>query len=157
MEIVDRKIKELIASEYNPRVITEKQFNDLVKSLKKLDILEPAVINMNEKRKNIIISGHQRIKAAGELGFKTYPCLEVDFGVEKEREANIRMNKAGGQWDFDALANFFDVDDLKYYGFEDRELGFSSFGEDDLGNDNDEKGKEDKKVICPECKHEFKP
>ena len=156
MKITEKKISELKPSEYNPRIITEKQFKDLQKSLKKLDVLEPAVVNINPDRLNIIISGHQRIRAASALGLKTYPCLEVDFDIDKEREANIRMNKNGGQWDFDALANNFDPDDLKYFGFEDRELGFSDFGGgEETGEGEGDETKTKEKTVCPKCGHEF--
>ena len=43
MKIIDRNISELIPADYNPRHISDKQFKDLVRSFKNLDILEPAV------------------------------------------------------------------------------------------------------------------
>jgi len=40
------------------------------------------------------------------------PCVEVDLTPEKEKELNVRLNKNTGQWDWDALANHFDVGEL---------------------------------------------
>jgi len=125
--IVFRKISDLKPSEYNPRSLTEKQFADLKKSFENLGTLEPAFINQYPGRENIIISGHQRLKVAESLGMTTYPCLEVSFPPKKEKEANIRMNRNTGSWDFDLLANEFDEADLLEWGFEDSELGL---GED---------------------------
>lgn len=122
MDIINRKISELIPAEYNPRQLTKKQFEDLKKSFNNLGTLEPAVINMNKDRKNIVVSGHQRLKVAVELGMNEYPCLEVDFTEKKEREANIRMNKNTGEWDMDALANNFNVEDLVDWGFDDLDI-----------------------------------
>ena len=119
MKIVNRKIKELIPATYNPRRLSGKQFTELKKSFENLGTLEPAVINVNPERMNIIISGHQRLKVAESLGMIEYPCVEVNFSEKKEREANIRMNKNTGEWDFDILANEFDLDDLKDWGFDD--------------------------------------
>lgn len=123
--IVHRKLSDLKPAEYNPRRLTEKQFEDLKKSFENLGTLEPAVINTYPGRENIIISGHQRLKVAKRLGMKEYPCLEVSFPPEKEREANIRMNRNSGEWDFDLLANEFDVADLIQWGFEKSEFGLA--------------------------------
>lgn len=124
MEIKSRPISELKPAEYNPRQLTEKQFKDLQNSFKNLGTLEPAVININPDRLNVIISGHQRLKVAESLGMTEYPCFEVDFSEAKEREANIRMNRNTGDWDMDLLANNFEVEDLKEWGFDD--LAFES-------------------------------
>jgi hypothetical protein len=121
-KIVQRKVAELVPAEYNPRKISEKQLNDLKKSFKNLGTLEPAVINMKAGRENIIISGHQRIRVATELGMETYPCIEVKFAEAKEREANIRMNKNTGEFDQDLLIEGFEIEALLEWGFEETEL-----------------------------------
>lgn len=122
MKIKERKISELIPADYNPRVLTDKEFEDLRKSFKNLDILEPAVINMRKGRKNIIISGHQRLRVAESLGMLKYPCIEVDFTLKKEKEANIRMNKNTGSFDIKLLGSEFNVSDLVGWGFDNSEL-----------------------------------
>jgi len=137
MIIKQRKISELIPAEYNPRRLSSKQFNDLQKSFKKLGTLEPAVVNMIEERKNVIISGHQRLKVAESLGMAEYPCVEVSFPIEKEKEANIRMNQNTGSWDMDILANCFDNTDLLDFGFSEEELCGLEFGVEDIKNVED--------------------
>jgi ParB-like chromosome segregation protein Spo0J len=89
--------------------------------------VEPIVINTHKGRENTIIGGHQRIKAAEALGWDTFPCVEVDLPLERERELNVRLNKTTGEFDFDKLANFFDADELTEWGFSDEEL----FGDED--------------------------
>lgn len=121
-----RAIAELKPAGYNPRRLTEKQFEDLKKSFQKLGTLEPAVINMHPGRENIIIAGHQRIKVAAALGMTEYPCHEVQFTEKKEREANIRLNRNRGEWDFELLGNEFEINDLVGWGFEPLELGISA-------------------------------
>lgn len=139
MEIVNKKISELKAAEYNPRKISVEQLKHLKKSLEKFDCIEPAVININSDRKNTIIGGHQRIKAAKSLGWKEFPCIEVNFSLEQEREANIRLNKNTGEFDFELLESEFEFDDLIEYGFSEEELNFMQIeeigeveGEDDV-------------------------
>ena len=73
----------------------------------------------------------------------------VDLTYEKERELNIRLNKNTGKFDYDILANLYDADELKDYGFTDAELGMniSFFGDDDSdddGKDDDEPAKRSK-------------
>jgi len=127
MDIKDIQIKELTPAEYNPRYISDDAFEQLKKSLKDFDAVEPIVINSHKGRENTIIGGHQRIKAAEALGWDTFPCVEVDLPLERERELNVRLNKTTGEFDFDKLANFFDADELTEWGFSDEEL----FGDED--------------------------
>jgi DNA modification methylase len=81
-------------------------------------------VNKHKDRKNIIVGGHQRVKVAKDLGFKDVPCVEVSLTLDKERELNIRLNRNTGEWDWDSLANYFDVSDLLEWGFTDDDLQF---------------------------------
>lgn len=138
MKIIQRKISELKPSEYNPRKITDKELEDLKTSIKKFGIQEPAIININPDRKNIIISGHQRIKAAKSMGKKAFPCVELDLDVEKEKELNLRMNRNTGNFDFELLNEFFEKDFLLDVGFEDWEIEFGSeeIGREEISEDS---------------------
>jgi DNA modification methylase len=123
MEIIERKINELIEAEYNPRQITDKQFDQLKDSLKRFGFVDPVLVNMHPDRENIIIGGHMRTKAAKDLGFTEVPCVELNLTYDQEKELNIRLNKNGGSFDMDALANYFDGAVLEEWGFEAYELG----------------------------------
>jgi len=117
LNIIDRKISELLPAEYNPRRLTEKQSEDLSRSIEAFGEMEPAIINMHPGRENVIISGHQRIKVAESLHYETWPCIEVNLDPERERELNIRMNKNTGEWDWETLFKEFDTSDLVDWGF----------------------------------------
>ena len=123
MKIINKKINDLIMAEYNPRELTKKQFNSLKESVEKFGLVDPILINKNIDRKNTVIGGHQRLNICKELKIEEVPCVELDLNIEKEKELNVRLNKNTGQWNFDSLANWFDVDDLLDWGFEDFELG----------------------------------
>lgn len=140
MKTVERKINELIPADYNPRTLTEKQFGDLKQSLKEFGFVEPVVVNINPERKDIIIGGHQRVKVWQSMGNETVPTVEVNLTLEKEKELNIRLNKNTGSFDFEILANEFDIDELKSWGFEDWEFG--------IGESEEEEKKEDEKLKC---------
>lgn len=126
-KIVQRKISDLIAAEYNPRQLTKDQHKALRDSLTRFGFVDPALINMHPDRTNIIIGGHQRIKVWAEMGNTKAPCCELSLGRDQERELNIRLNQNSGEWDFDLLANNFDLGDLVEWGFTEDEL--TGFGE----------------------------
>lgn len=147
MDIVNKKISDLKPAEYNPRQINKNDFEQLKKSLQNFDVVEPVVVNMHKDRKNVIVGGHQRLKALASLGHKEVPCVEVDLPLEREKELNIRLNKNTGDFDFDVLANFFDVDDLLDWGFTKDEVDF--FDDDDFEEtDLPELADGDKPEIC---------
>ncbi len=131
-----RRIKDIVPYVANPRQITDKQAKDLKASLAKFGLADPLIINTN----NELIGGHQRKKILETL-MGVAPDFEVDVRVpdreltiDESRELNVRLNKNMGQWDFDILANNFELDDLKEWGFEDRELDLNLW----VGNTPDE-------------------
>lgn len=117
MKIVKKKIKDLKPAEYNPRELTKKQYEDLKNSLTEFGVVEPVLVNINPDRLNIVVGGHQRLRIWSEMGNEEIPCAIVNLPLEKEKELNIRLNKNGGQWDWDLLANNFDEADLIDWGF----------------------------------------
>ncbi|HQC64815.1 MAG TPA: DNA modification methylase [Anaerolineaceae bacterium] len=119
-----RKIKDLVPYVANPRQITDKQAKDLKASLDKFGLAEPITINTD----NTIIGGHQRKKILENL-VGVDPDYEVDvwvpdreLSIDEMRELNVRLNKNVAGWDFDTLANNFELDDLLDWGFEKSDL-----------------------------------
>tara|TARA_Y100000289_G_scaffold26812_1_gene26388 strand:+ start:207 stop:944 length:738 start_codon:yes stop_codon:yes gene_type:complete len=121
MKIEKVKISELNPAEYNPRRMTNKQYEDLKNSLEKFGCTIPIVINSDKT----IIGGHQRVRIMREMGAELVPVVRVNLSKEDEKELNIRLNKNSGEFDLDVLANNFEVDELKDWGFKDIELGFN--------------------------------
>ena len=112
-----RKIDELLPFESNPRQLTDKQAEDLKKSLDKFDLVEIPAIDLD----NRIIAGHQRVKVLQLLG---RGHEEIDVRVPNRKltasefkEYNIRSNKNTGQWDFNILSSSFSLTDLVDWGF----------------------------------------
>ena len=123
IKIKQRKISELNPAEYNPRQLTDKQYKQLKNSLKTFGCVEPVVINSNPMRKDIIVGGHQRCKVWFDLGNDTIPTVDVELDEAAEMELNVRLNKNTGEFDFDMLANYFEVSTLKEWGFQSYEFG----------------------------------
>tara|TARA_Y100000004_G_scaffold170114_1_gene204933 strand:- start:34 stop:543 length:510 start_codon:yes stop_codon:yes gene_type:complete len=125
MKIDHIELSKLKPAEYNPRTITKKQFKDLTNSISKFGIVDPLIVNSDYT----IIGGHMRFRILLENNKKQKepikaPCVILDLTKEDEKELNIRLNKNGGEWDFDMLSDF-DIPELKDWGFKEIELGLN--------------------------------
>ena len=99
-----RKIEDLTLFEGNPRQASEKECQELTKSLDRFNVADPLIINLN----NEVIGGNFRLKILKDKGIE-----EVDVRVpnriltkEEANELCLRLNRNTGSWDFDLLANF---------------------------------------------------
>jgi DNA modification methylase len=115
MIIEKKKISDLIPAPYNPRQSTAKQEKHLKESLEKFGLVEPIIFN---KQTGYIVGGHFRVRELKKLGIKEIECVIVDLNEEDEKELNIRLNANTGSWDWDTLANDWDVVDLEAWGLE---------------------------------------
>jgi hypothetical protein len=101
----------------NPRIIKDDKFKKLVQSIKDfpemLDI-RPIVVN----KEGIILGGNMRYKACLEAGIKEPPFKVVDLTDEQQKEFLIKDNVSGGEWDWDALASEWDVEQLDSWGLD---------------------------------------
>jgi ParB-like chromosome segregation protein Spo0J len=137
MKVKKIEINKLKPAFYNPRQISTKQYKDLKQSIEKFTLCDPIIINKDMT----VIGGHQRLKICKELRYTEIDCVVLDLSKEEERELNIRLNKSGGEWDFDLLSNF-EIEELKDWGFKEIELGLNI---DKI--DNDEEPKDDNYII----------
>lgn len=114
------KIKDLKPFDKNPRQLSETQYTHLKTSLDKFGLVDKPICTAD----GLIIGGHQRIKVLKKDGIKEVECWVPDRTLEPKEieEANIRLNKNQGDWDFDVLANQWEMTDLLQWGFEPAEL-----------------------------------
>jgi len=120
---VVRKLSDLQPWERNPRQINEKQAERLKESFEDFGQIETIAIGPG----NEVYNGHQRLNVlmAQHGGDYEIECRQSDRALtEKEREKlTIFLHKgAAGEWDWDILANEFEMDDLLDWGFEEGEL-----------------------------------
>jgi len=101
----------------NPRIIKDDKFKKLVQSIKEfpemLDI-RPIVVN----KEGIILGGNMRFKACIEAGIKEPPYVVVDLTEDQQKEFLIKDNVSGGEWDWEALANEWNVEQLEDWGLD---------------------------------------
>lgn len=122
LNIVYVPISELKAATYNPRKWSKEQMEQLKESFRRFGCADPIIVNGAEERKNIVIGGHMRIKAAKELEMKELPVVYLNIPDEKkEKELNIRLNKNTGEFDPSILKGF-DENILADIGFDSEAL-----------------------------------
>jgi hypothetical protein len=112
------KISEVKINPNNPRLIKDDKFKKLVKSIQdfpEMLNIRPIVVNSDM----IILGGNMRLKACKEAGLKEVPIIKADeLTEEKQREFLIKDNISGGEWDWDVLANEWDVEELNAWGLD---------------------------------------
>ena len=124
------KVSDLKENPHNPRKLTEKGLNDLEKSITKFGIAEPLVCNTDL----MICGGHGRKKILERLNIKEVDCYipEKKLTEKQFNELGIRLNKnIAGEFDFDILANEFEVDELIEWGFDEKELDLNLWNNTD--------------------------
>jgi DNA modification methylase len=95
-------------SPYNPRIPLKPgdlEYENIERSIDEFGILGLPVVNI---RTHHVLSGEQRIKVFKAKGITHIEAFVVDFSLEKEKAANIAMNKVGGIWDKEKLAALLD-------------------------------------------------
>lgn len=152
LEVVYKKIDELIPYENNPRK-NDNAVEYVKNSIKDFGFKVPLVIDKD----NIVITGHTRLKAAKELNLDRIPCIVADDLTEEQIKAfRLADNKVSefSEWDFKLLNKELDelkeLDlDISDFGFEDSDLfEDEENGKDDL--DTEYQQLYDKTVIAVE-------
>ena len=111
------KITSIKLNPNNPRIIKDDKFKKLVQSIKdfpEMLNIRPIVVNKDM----IILGGNMRYKACREAGLKEVPIIVTDLSEEKQREFLIKDNTSGGEWDWEVLANEWDVIELESWGLD---------------------------------------
>jgi ParB-like chromosome segregation protein Spo0J len=105
-------------NENNPRIIKDYKFKKLVKSIQdfpQMLQLRPIVVNED----NVVLGGNMRLKACKEAGLKEVYIIQAkDLTEEQQREFIVKDNVGFGEWDWDILANEWDVAQLEDWGLD---------------------------------------
>lgn len=141
MEIIKKKLSELIPADYNPRKDLkpgDREYEKLKRSIEQFGYVDPLIWN---KRTGRLVGGHQRMKVLKDMGLEEVSCVVVDFDEEKEKALNIALNKISGDWDKDKLALL--ITDLQASDLDVTLTGFDQAELDDLFRTDTEKGVKD--------------
>ena len=111
-------IKKVIPNPSNPRIIKDDKFKKLVKSIQEFPQmleLRPIVVDSNM----VVLGGNMRLKASIAAGLKEVDILIADqLTDEQKAEFIIKDNVGFGEWDWDLLANEWDVEALTDWGLD---------------------------------------
>ena len=116
MELVNiSKVKQNLD---NPRFIKDNKFKKLVTSIKvfpEMLKLRPIVVNSDM----VVLGGNMRLKACKEAGLKeVYILKATNLTKEQEKEFIVKDNVGFGEWEWDILANEWDVKLLEDWGLD---------------------------------------
>ncbi len=102
MEIIQKKLKDLVPYQFNNKKHPEKQIDLLINSIKDFWFTQPIVVDEN----NIIIIGHARTEAAKRLWLDTVPVIvKSDLDPVAIKKLRILDNKLSdlAEWDKENL------------------------------------------------------
>jgi site-specific DNA-methyltransferase (adenine-specific) len=106
----------------NPRIIKDEKFAKLVKSIQEFpDMLNkrPLVCYTDTDGQFVVLGGNMRLKAAKECKLKEIPIILADEWTSEQRaEFLIKDNVGFGEWDWEQLANEWDVQQLEDWGLD---------------------------------------
>ena len=115
-----RKLGDLKAWEKNPRQLSDHDAKNIKQSMDTFGFADPLIVNTD----NTIIGGHMRKRVIGDNGHVVDVRVPSRQLTDREvEELNIRLNRNSGEFDFDILANEFEVGDLLDWGFTEFDLG----------------------------------
>lgn len=114
-------LSDLKIYENNPRTITKQQFEKLQSSIAEDGYHQPLVINTD----GTLISGHQRAEVMRRMGITKIRVVRPSklLSPEEVDRINVRSNVNNGAWDFDILADRFDLEQLVDWGMDEKLLG----------------------------------
>ena len=136
-------INEIKPNPNNPRIIKDHKFKQLVKSIQdfpQMLELRPIVIDEN----NMVLGGNMRLKACIQAGLNDVFVIHANnLSEAQKKEFIVKDNVGYGEWEWDALANEWNIEDLDNWG-----LDIPAFANNDIDQpkDNAVGG-----TTCPNC------
>ena len=126
MEIIYKKVQDLIPYVNNSRTHSEEQVNQICESINEFGFTNPLLID----EKDSIIAGHGRLMASKKLGMEEVPCIVLEGLTEAQKKAYIiadnKMALNAG-WDEELLK--IELENLKELDFN---LDLTGFNVDEL-------------------------
>jgi hypothetical protein len=112
------EINKLKPNQANPRIIKDKKFKKLIKSIKEFpEMLDLRPIVVDEDM--TILGGNMRYKACIDAGLKEVPVTIAKGLTDAQKQEFIVKDNVGfGEWEWDMLANEWDSVQLAEWGLD---------------------------------------
>jgi site-specific DNA-methyltransferase (adenine-specific) len=111
-------ISQVIPNKTNPRYIKDDKFKKLTQSIKdfpQMLELRPIVVDSEM----VVLGGNMRLKACQAAGLTDVPIIVAEnLTLNQRQEFIIKDNVGFGEWDWDILANEWDMQDLQEWGLD---------------------------------------
>jgi DNA modification methylase len=141
MELIKKKVSELIPYINNSRTHSEEQITQLISSIKEFGFTNPILID----KENSIIAGHGRLQAVKRLGHEEVPCIIISGLTKTQIKALIIADNQlalNAGWDLEKLSVEIegledDKFDISLLGFDDKFLNDLLFKENEGLTDED--------------------
>jgi DNA modification methylase len=135
MELIKKKVSELIPYINNSRTHSEEQITQLISSIKEFGFTNPILLAPD----NSIIAGHGRLQAVKRLGHEEVPCIIISGLTKTQIKALIIADNQlalNAGWDLEKLS--VEIEGLKDEDFNIDILGFEDdFIKDLLNKENE--------------------
>jgi DNA modification methylase len=135
MELIKKKVSDLIPYINNSRTHSEEQITQLISSIKEFGFTNPILLAPD----NSIIAGHGRLQAVKRLGHEEVPCIIVQGLTKTQIKALIIADNQlalNAGWDLEKLS--VEIEGLKDEDFNIDILGFEDdFIKDLLNKENE--------------------
>jgi DNA modification methylase len=140
------RVCELIPNDQNPRVMSEKQVEDLKASIQKYNLVEIPIVDQDCK----VLAGHQRLMVLKLLG-RENETIEVRMPNRKLTKNEydqylLISNRLHGEWDWEKLAANFQIDTLLASSFDSGDLSNIFDDNSEIEDDHWDEDEEIKKI-----------
>lgn len=149
LQIKKININDIVPADYNPRQISEHDYQKLANSINEFGVVDPIIINLND---NTIIGGHQRFDVLfydknitdlyllelGDIGW-VFPDSELIIkDKDHEKALNLALNKISGEWNIDKLDTILEeLDELNLDGLTGFDISLNEISYEFIRRDDD--------------------
>ena len=154
LNIVTKKITELIKYEQNNKNHSNKQVDLIANSIKEFGFKNPIILSKD----NIIIAWHWRFEASKKLWLETVPCIIADDLTDKQVKKYRMLDNKLAELAEDNIENIkLELEELQDMGLNELyNIDIEDIDFDDIkSNEDRELNNKLQKVRCPECWHNF--
>lgn len=148
MQIIEKRLSELIPYENNPRN-NDEAVDGVANSIKEFGFKNPIIIDSD----NVIVCGHTRYKAAKQLKLDVVPCIIAGDLTEAQIKAyRLADNKVAEKSTWNEDLKFLELSEIEPLGIDMLQFGFDDLMKDSIDlNDLDDNNVKNNVIVSINC------